>query len=72
MASPSRDTFCPSSVLDNPRKAEGAGKGGRSPHPRFACKKSTQVVTTGEVERSDLPCANGFNGCFGLSLVIGY
>jgi hypothetical protein len=55
------------------KKTEGAGKGGRafdSTRSLRATKKHA-AVSTGDVDWLDLPCANGFNGCFVLSPVIG-
>jgi hypothetical protein len=53
-------------------KTEGTGKAGRSPRPRLRATRSTQLAPQAKSERSGLPCAIGFNGCFALSLVIGF
>jgi hypothetical protein len=54
------------------KKTEGAGKGGRSIPPAVCVQqKKHAAVSTGDVDWLDLPCANGFNGCFVLSPVIG-
>jgi len=49
------------------------GKPGAPAHPQPCVQKwkTRKSVTTGSPDRSGLPCAIGFNGCFGLSLVIG-
>jgi hypothetical protein len=54
------------------KKSEGAGNAGRQMRTRsFRVKENTRVVTTGSPDDPGTPCANGFNGCFVLSPVIG-
>ena len=45
-----------------PSLTEGAGKAGRSLHPRPLCEKSAQGVTTGSADAIRLSLHNGFNG----------
>jgi hypothetical protein len=55
----SRGMICPSLAKQYPRKTEGAGNTGCTPHPQPCVqkKKARKQVTAGTPKRSGIPCA---------------
>ena len=59
--------FCIYHVPPKIQRAQGKPDAGRT--RSLLCKQKTQeLVTTGSTGTSGLPCADGVNGCFVLSL----